>query len=624
MHFSPPVLKWVIVLLPLAYLWFRLMDNLWPEWTTNPQYGYGLLVPFLCLGLLVRRWQAVRTTGLLTTGLQDNETTGPQDRRAEVRVKPQSSNAASSGPQSDTQHPTSKLSTLNPQLSTLKGPWSVVRSPWSVVRSPWSVVIFFSLLAFLYLPTRLIEAGTPEWRPIQWSLGIEAVGLTLCAIYLGKGRGWLGQLAFPICFFFVAIPWPSLVEQPIIQNLTRASAAIVIELLGWVGVPAMAHGNVIEVSTGMVGIDEACSGIRSFQSSLMISLFFGEFYRLSHWRRWLLVPMGFVFSMAFNVCRMSLLTLVAAKKGVAAISEYHDEAGITIAILCMLALWGIAVLLKQQKTADHKTTDNETTGQPTKGLQDYETTGPNDKGLVVGGPVVRGPSSVVSGQWSVVRSLALSLLIWLVLVEAGVQIWYRSREAHLIPGPAWTLTFPQDNSTLKDLPMDAKTRNLLRFDEAKQAAWTESDGTQWEAFYFSWLPGRVAGYLAKRHTPEICLAATGIQLLSGPKLTMMNINGVELPIRSYVFQTEEGIIQVFHCRWEAGVGSEAYVEHESARYNLIRAIWAGRGNQGQKVLEFIISGMDDPEQAKQALARQLEKLIKVEGSATNQTAESSL
>ena len=161
--------------------------------------------------------------------------------------------------------------------------------------------------------------------------------------------------------------------------------------------------------------------------------------------------------------------------------------------------------------------------------------------------------------------------------------------------------------------MDAKTRSLLRFDEFKQAAWSEPDGTQWEAFYFSWLPGRVAGYLAKRHTPEICLTATGLKLLSGPKLTMMNVHGVELPIRSYVFQTEDGVIQVFHCRWEAGVNEDAYVAHESARYNLIRAIWAGRGNQGQKVLEFIISGMDDPEQAKQALARQLEKLIKVEG-----------
>ena len=67
-----------------------------------------------------------------------------------------------------------------------------------------------------------------------------------------------------------------------------------VDLLGWVDVPALVHGNVIEVSTGMVGIDEACSGIRSFQSSLMISLFLGEFYRLSTRSRWLLVPAGFV------------------------------------------------------------------------------------------------------------------------------------------------------------------------------------------------------------------------------------------------------------------------------------------------------------------------------------------
>lgn len=555
MLFPPPVLKWVIVLLPLAYLWFRLINNLRLEWTTNPQYGYGLLVPFLCIGLLIRRWHAVRTTGLQTTDCGQLSVVSSQ--QSEVSIPPASD--------------------------------SFPRFNFSAFQ------LFVFALAFLYLPTRLIEAATPEWRPIQWSLGIEAVGLTLCAIYVGKGRGWLKQLAFPICFFFVAIPWPSLVEQPIIQHLTRASAAIVIELLGWVGVPALAHGNVIEVSTGMVGIDEACSGIRSFQSSLMISLFFGEFYRLSHWRRWLLIPMGFVFSMAFNVCRMSLLTLVAAKKGVAAISEYHDPAGITIAILCTLALWGLALLLLKRQRTEDKRKKAESGGQESE---------------------VRSQKLEVGDQWTAVSRLAFALLAWLCIVEAGVQIWYRTREAHLIPGPAWTLTFPRDNPTLKDIPMDATTRNLLRFDEAKQAAWSEPDGTQWEAFYFSWLPGRVAGYLAKRHTPEICLAATGLKLVSGPKLTMMNVHGVMLPIRSYVFQTEEGVVQVFHCRWEAGAGSDAYVQHESARYNLIRAIWAGRGNKGQKVLEVIISGMDDPEQAKAALARQLEKLIKVEADKT--------
>lgn len=573
------VMYWIPTLLSLGYLWFKLINNLRLEWTTDPQYGYGLLVPFLCIGLLVRRWHGARRA---KSG----------ERRAE------------SGGQKLV------IGNQKPAATGLEhsGAPRVVSS--LAVRGLWSVIF---LLGFFYLPTRLVEAATPEWRPIQWSLGVIVIGLTLCAIYAGMGRGWVRQLAFPICFFFVAIPWPTLVEQPIIQNLTRVSAAIVVELLVWIGVPAVAHGNVIEVSTGVVGIDEACSGIRSFQSSLMISLFFGEFYRLSTGRRWVLVPLGYLFSMAFNVCRMSWLTLIAAKKGVPAISEYHDEAGITIAILCTLALWGVAVLLKRHKTADHRSTDHETTGLQDKGVAtadrettDHKTTSSDIRPLA-------SELSTSTGPWSVVRGLSIALLIWLVLVEAGVQTWYHVREANLKPGPTWTLTFPQNNPTLKDIPMDAKTRYLLRFDDFKQAAWTESDGTQWAAFYFNWSPGRVAGYLAKRHTPEICLTATGIKLLSGPQLTMMNVHGVKLPIRCYEFQNSEGVIQVFHCRWEAGEQSSAYVAHESARYNLIRAVWAGRGNQGQKVLEVVISGMSDPEQAKAAVARQLDKLIVVQG-----------
>jgi exosortase len=525
-------MNWVLPLLSIGYLWFRLINNLQVDWRTNPQYSYGLVVPFLCIGLLISRWQ-----GLVKMG-----------EAGEVRYgKP-------------------------------------------VFSSQWSIVLLFGFLAFLYLPTRLIEAAVPEWNPIQWLLGIEAVGLTLCVIWLGKGRGWLRQLAFPICFFLVAVPWPSLVEIPIIQTLTRVSAAIVVELLGWAGVPAVTHGNVIEVSTGMVGIDEACSGIRSFQSSLMISLFFGEFYRLSHSRRWLLVPMGFLFSMTFNVCRMSLLTLIAAKKGVDAISKYHDPAGITIAILCTFALWGLAILLRNSK---FKVQSPKSEAKP---------------------PASNSPRPTFNVQLSTLSRLMLCLVVWLVVVEGSVQLWYHIRESHLKPGPAWTLTFPRSNPTFKELPIDASTRNLLRFDNGKQGAWTAADGTQWEVFYFSWLPGQVAGYLAKRHTPEICLTAEGLKLLSGPTLTMMNIHGVELPMRSYVFQTAGGVAQVFQCRWEAGAAKDDYVDEESARYNLIRAIWAGRGNKGQKVLEFVISGIDDPERAKQALIRELNKLIQIEPS----------
>ncbi len=256
--------KWAIVLLPLGYLWLRLIDDLRVDWTTNPQYSYGWVVPFLCLGLLLRRWQSA-----------------PAGFRGKA----------------------------------------------SIGQSQWRVVTLFALLAFLYLPTRLVEGATPEWRPVQWALACEAIGLTLCAVYLGKGRGWLRQVAFPTCFFFIAVPWPTVIEMPVIQSLTRINSAIVVELLGWTGIPAIRHGNLIEVITGTVGVDEACSGIRSFQTSLMISLFFGEFYEMRWMRRLLLVPAGFILAMAFNAGRVSFLSIVAAKKGVAAIAQYHDPGG---------------------------------------------------------------------------------------------------------------------------------------------------------------------------------------------------------------------------------------------------------------------------------------------------------
>ncbi len=117
------------------------------------------------------------------------------------------------------------------------------------------------------------------------------------------------------------------------------------ELIGWLGIPALPHGNVIEVATGEVGISDACSGIRSFQATLMISLFLGELYRLSGVRRAVLCLGGFAMSFLFNLVRISLLVWVAASHGIAAIANWHDPAGVTILVACFCGLWAFAVLL---------------------------------------------------------------------------------------------------------------------------------------------------------------------------------------------------------------------------------------------------------------------------------------
>jgi hypothetical protein len=207
---------------------------------------------------------------------------------------------------------------------------------------------------------------------------------------------------------------------------------------------------------------------------------------------------------------------------------------------------------------------------------------------------------------------ALMLIVWLVIVECGVALWYRIRESDLKPGPAWSVNYPQDNPTFKSLPATAEEHQLLRFDDGMDGQWQDPDGTSWQAFYFNWKPGRVAGYLAKRHTPDICLTATGLKMISGPELMVLDVNQVELPMRHYVFESSSGLLQVYQCHWQAGMGKDSYTVDESSRFNLIRGVWAGRGNHGQKVLEIIISGIDDPERAKQALVRQLDTLIKVE------------
>jgi len=304
--------------------------------------------------------------------------------------------------------------------------------------------------------------------------------------------------------------------------------------------------------------------------------------------------------MAFNVCRMSFLTSVAAKKGVAAIAQYHDQAGVAITITCTLVLWGVSVLLKEKL----KTESIESTREIAKTENRNE--------FQVSKFQVSAFQKVLSPQPSRLLPLSLALLLWLFAVEAGAALWYRGVESHLAASPKWSVEFPTNNPTFNTVPIDAVTENLLRCDEGKQGEWQDADGSRWEAFYFNWFPGRVAGYLAKRHTPEICLTATGLNMVSGPELTMMHINGVALPVRSYIFGTGNADpMYVFHCRWEAGVNEGAYVAHESARFNLIRAIWAGRGNKGQKVLEFIISGYEDTGQAKAALVRQLQKMIRV-------------
>ena len=187
-----------------------------------------------------------------------------------------------------------------------------------------------ALLSLSLLPVFLLLEATPDWRFAHWSLAIGVVGISLCAIYLAGGRSWLLHFAFPIAFIFVAVPWPVKIEQSIIQTFSDWVTVLTVEGLNLLSIPAIQQGNVIEISTGKVGVEEACSGVRSFQATIMAALFLGQLWTFPLRSRFVLLAAGVGFAFFCNVLRAVFLAVVAENKGVEAIEQWHDPAGFTI------------------------------------------------------------------------------------------------------------------------------------------------------------------------------------------------------------------------------------------------------------------------------------------------------
>jgi exosortase len=162
----------------------------------------------------------------------------------------------------------------------------------------------------------LLAWPAPEWRLLNALLATSAVIGTFLRVISAGGRSWVMHFAFPTLFLFAAVPLPGAIEQPILNSLTSFVAeATATVLTAFFGTPALARGAVVELASGPVGVDEACSGIRSLHASVVAALFLGEFYRFTLLRRTMLAGAGVAAAVLGNLCRTVALGLGAAAGG---------------------------------------------------------------------------------------------------------------------------------------------------------------------------------------------------------------------------------------------------------------------------------------------------------------------
>jgi len=183
--------------------------------------------------------------------------------------------------------------------------------------------------AALVLPLELGRQAPLYWRVFPWGIFGVVSAATLACAYLAGGRAFVFGALFPLVFLASGIPWPTAFEQPLTLGLMHGVASLLASALPMAGIPAQQEGSTIVLMNCTVGVEEACSGIRSLQSAIMLALAAGEIFHLRVRNRFLLLVAGFVLAMAANAGRTLALTLAGIQGGSPAILKIHDAAGIS-------------------------------------------------------------------------------------------------------------------------------------------------------------------------------------------------------------------------------------------------------------------------------------------------------
>lgn len=180
------------------------------------------------------------------------------------------------------------------------------------------------------LVTQIYQAAYGLTAASMSGLGIGMIFVVLANLsYVFGGHG-MRHFAFSFAFLLIALPIPSLIYGPIVSGLQTAISSLTVEVLKLMGIPAERSGSLIRLPTGTVGVDEACSGIRSLQATLMATLFIGHIALKRRFLQFLLVLMGVAFAIIGNFVRSLGLSLIANSKGTSSVPLFHDAAGWSI------------------------------------------------------------------------------------------------------------------------------------------------------------------------------------------------------------------------------------------------------------------------------------------------------
>ena len=439
----------------------------------------------------------------------------------------------------------------------------------------WLVCVLLAALG----ATRLVQEGNRDWRLVSWLLGGEVAGLSALALWWAGGMSWLRHFAFAVLFPLVAVPWPSQLEDPMIHGLMRFVAAAAADVLRELGIAATAQVNIIVLNVGPVGVDEACSGIQSFQAAVMVSLFLGELFGFLVRERAGLFLFSVGWAFLCNIGRTFFLCFMAQRDGLEAVPRWHDTAGYALMAVCYGGIFGLGIWWEKQAVM-----------------------------VAVEIPPVTTVPRRVPSAWLIAG------LGWLAATAVGAELWYRHGEADFKARPGWTVRFPEEPA-FKVKEYSERERTLLRYNDSAGREWQDAAGWRWTFNFFRWDTGNAGADNVKYHRPTVCLADIVYDLEQALPFRIVKVGGVSLPVRQYRFGAGGKTLDSFYCLWDE-LDRPGYTDPSgdwdpanwSARARL-RNVLAGKRGGGLQLVNAAVFDAESPAAAATEFERLLARVV---------------
>jgi exosortase len=227
----------------------------------------------------------------------------------------------------------------------------------------WLALLGACASMVLFVMGGLLRAVSGPANPSSLALAAGFAGFLLCSVFLYAQSTFSGALpslqrriamtalfVFPAFIWLLSAPLVSVLESRIKVFLLTQVTIIVSSLLNFLGYEIIREGNVLLLPNGSVGVEEACSGIRSLTACLFAGSFLAASYVRLVWKKLLLVFFAMCLAFLTNLLRSFILTLCAYYQGsevidaplvlplIGDVGTLHDVTGLAILGLTTLGL----------------------------------------------------------------------------------------------------------------------------------------------------------------------------------------------------------------------------------------------------------------------------------------------